>query len=168
MKTEIATFPKKYRWLKDTWKDALYHKLLDKWRSKPQQSINSHWSKWTLSKNLQTINGVFQMALVVKNLSANGGDIRDTGSIPESGKSPGGRNGYPLQYPCLENSMDRGTWWVVVHWVTKCWTPLKWLSRQAQKINPAEGMEKGELSCTVDGNVKWYRHFGEQYEDSLN
>ena len=54
------------------------------------------------------------MALVVKNLSANGGDIRDTGSIPESGKSPGGRNGYPLQYPCLENSMDRGTWWVTV------------------------------------------------------
>ena len=59
------------------------------------------------------------MALVVKNLSANGGDIRDTGSIPESGKSPGGRNGYPLQYPCLENSMDRGTWWATVHGLQK-------------------------------------------------
>ena len=46
------------------------------------------------------------MVLVVKNLPANAGDIRDTGSIPGSGKSPGGGNGYPLQYSYLEKSMD--------------------------------------------------------------
>ena len=47
---------------------------------------------------------------VVKNLSANAGNTRDLGSIPGSGRSPGGRNGNPLQYSSLENSMDRGAW----------------------------------------------------------
>ena len=47
------------------------------------------------------------MALVVKNPPANGGDTRDTGSIPESGRSLGGGHGNPLQYFCLENPMDR-------------------------------------------------------------
>ena len=45
------------------------------------------------------------MVLVVKNLPANAGDIRDAGSIPELGRSPRGRNGNPLQYPCWENPM---------------------------------------------------------------
>ena len=44
---------------------------------------------------------------MVKNLPANVGDIRDMGVIPGLGRSPGERNGYPLQYSCLENSMDR-------------------------------------------------------------
>ena len=48
-----------------------------------------------------------QVALVVKNLLANSGDIRDMGLIPESGISPGEGNGNPLQYLCLENPMDR-------------------------------------------------------------
>ena len=52
--------------------------------------------------------------LVVKNLPANAGDIRDSGSIPGSGRSPGGGNGNPLQYSCLENPMNRGTWWATV------------------------------------------------------
>ena len=47
--------------------------------------------------------------LVLKNLPANAGDIRDTGSIPGSGRSPKGGNGYLLQYFCLENPMDRET-----------------------------------------------------------
>ena len=51
------------------------------------------------------------MALVVKNPSASVGDIRDEGSMPGSGRSPGEGNGYPLQYSCLENPMDRGAWW---------------------------------------------------------
>jgi len=51
-----------------------------------------------------------QMVKVVKNLPANAGDIRDLGSIPGSGRSPGGGHGNPLQYPCLENPVDRGTW----------------------------------------------------------
>ena len=49
-----------------------------------------------------------QVALGVKNLPPNAGDIRDAGSIPELGRSPGGGRGNPLQYSCLENPMDRG------------------------------------------------------------
>ena len=51
-----------------------------------------------------------QVALVVKNLTANAGDIRDMGLIPGWGRSPGGGHGNPLQYSCPENSMDRGAW----------------------------------------------------------
>ena len=47
---------------------------------------------------------------VVKNLPANAGDIRDAGSIPGSGRSPGEGNGNLLQYPCLGKPMDRGAW----------------------------------------------------------
>ena len=47
------------------------------------------------------------MALVVKNLRAITGDVRDSGSIPGLGRSPGGRHGDPLQYSCLENPRDR-------------------------------------------------------------
>ena len=66
-----------------------------------------------------------QVVLVVKNPPPSAGDIRDTGLIPGSGKSPGGERGNPLQYSCLENSMDRGTWWATVHGVTKSQTRLK-------------------------------------------
>ena len=46
----------------------------------------------------------------------------DPGSIPRLGRSPGGGHGNPLQYSCLENSMDRGAWKATIHGVTKCWT----------------------------------------------
>ena len=49
-------------------------------------------------------------------------NARDPGSIPGLGRCPGEGNGYPLQYSCLENSMDRGTWQATVHAVTKSWT----------------------------------------------
>ena len=48
-----------------------------------------------------------------------GGDVRGTGSIPGSGRSTGEGDGNPLQYSCLETSMDRGTWWATVHAITK-------------------------------------------------
>ena len=60
---------------------------------------------------------------VVKNLPAM------LGSTIGSGRSPGKGNGYPFQYSCLENPMDRGTWQNTVHWVSKSWT---WLSDWAQ------------------------------------
>ena len=63
-----------------------------------------------------------QVVLMVKNSPANAGNIRDTGSIPGSGRSPGGGHGTPLQYSCLENPMDRGAWWATVHRFTKSWT----------------------------------------------
>ena len=59
------------------------------------------------------------MALVFKNPPADAGDIRDRGSIPGLGRSPGERNGNPLQYSCLENPMDRGDWQAIVHRITK-------------------------------------------------
>ena len=52
--------------------------------------------------------------LVVKNPPANAGDIRDTGSTPGLGRSPGGGHDNPLQYSCLENPMDIGAWWATV------------------------------------------------------
>ena len=60
-----------------------------------------------------------QVALVVKNLPDNAGDIRDMGSIPGSGRTTGGGHGNPLQYACLENPMIRGAWRATVHWLTK-------------------------------------------------
>ena len=65
---------------------------------------------------------------MVKNVPANAGDIREVGSIPEWGRSLGGRHGNPLQYCCLENPKDRGAWQAIVHRVAKTWTPLKQLS----------------------------------------
>ena len=66
-----------------------------------------------------------QVLLAVKNLPANAGDVRDLGSIPWLGRSPGEENGNPHQYSCWENPIDRGAWWVMVHRVSKSWTRLK-------------------------------------------
>ena len=66
-----------------------------------------------------------QVALVVKNLPANAGDVRDASSIPWSGTSPGGGHDNPLQYSCLENPMDRGAWWGTGHSVAKSQTQLE-------------------------------------------
>ena len=59
--------------------------------------------------------GASQVALVVKNLPANAGDVGGVGLIPELGRSPGGGHGNPLQYFFLENPMDRGAWRATVH-----------------------------------------------------
>ena len=63
-----------------------------------------------------------QGALVVENPPANAGGIRDAGSIPGLGRSPGGGNGNPLQYSCLENPMDRGAWQGIVPRVSQSFT----------------------------------------------
>ena len=63
-----------------------------------------------------------QVVLLVKNPLANAGDTRDAALIPGSGGCPGGGNGNPLQYFCLENPMDRGDWQATVHNVTKSQT----------------------------------------------
>ena len=65
------------------------------------------------------------MALLVKNLLAIAGDIKDTGSVPGSGRSPGGGHGNTLQYSCLENPMDRGAWLATVRGVARSQTRLK-------------------------------------------
>ena len=76
-----------------------------------------------------------QVVLVVKNPPASAGDIRDTGSIPGSGRSPGGGHGNPLQYSCLEDPMDRGAWQATVHRGAKSQTQLKQLRTHTR--NPA-------------------------------
>ena len=66
----------------------------------------------------------FPRAETIKNLPTDTGAARGGGSIPGLGRSPGEGNGNPLQYSCLETSMDRGVWWAALHGVTKIWTQL--------------------------------------------
>ena len=66
----------------------------------------------------------FVSGAAVKNLPANAGDVRDAGSIPGLGRSRGEGNGNPLQYSCLENSLDRRTCWATAHEVAKSWIQL--------------------------------------------
>ena len=65
------------------------------------------------------------VVLVVENPPANTGDIKDKGSIPRLGRSPGEGHGNPLQYPCLENLTDRGAWEATVQRVAQSWTRQK-------------------------------------------
>ena len=68
--------------------------------------------------------GASQAVQLVRNPPANAGDIGDLGLIPGLGRSPGDRNGNPLQYASLEKSMDRGAQWAAVHGVAKSQTRL--------------------------------------------
>ena len=77
-----------------------------------------------------------QVALAVRNLPANAGDVRDTGLILESGRSPGEGNGSSLQCSCLEKSKDREAWQATVHRVAKSQTRLKQLSMHAAHKEP--------------------------------
>ena len=63
-----------------------------------------------------------QTALVVKNMPANAGDLRDAGWIPGSRRSPGGGHGNPFYYSCQESPMNRRAWPATVHRVAKSWT----------------------------------------------
>ena len=78
-----------------------------------------------------------QVLLVVKNPPANAGDVRDMGSIPRLGRSPGEGHDNPLQYSCLENPMGRRAWQATVHRVEHNWTRLKQLSTRAQPSSQA-------------------------------
>ena len=91
--------------------------------------LNSSWMRtgdscpyphiqWVQANRDKYWSGV-PLALVVKNLPAKAGDIRDVGSIPGSGRFPWRRACNPLQYSCLENPMDRGSWWATVHGVAE-------------------------------------------------
>ena len=76
---------------------------------------------------------------MVKNPPANAGAKGYSGSIPGLGRSPGGGNGNPLQYSCLENPMDRGAWWTVVHGVAKSQVQL---TTHAQQYKDFTNFEK--------------------------
>ena len=74
------------------------------------------------------------LALVVKNLPANTGDVKDAGLILGSGRCSGGGHGNPLQYSCLENPMDRGAWQAMGHRVVKSQTQLKRLGTNVTNV----------------------------------
>ena len=102
---------------------------------------------------------------VVKNPPANAGDTKDMGSIPGLGRSSGGGNEYPLQYPCLENFMDRGAWWATFHGVSKSQTQL---STRHNVINVYSCIGEGNgtpLQCSClensrDGGAWWAAVYG--------
>ena len=77
------------------------------------------------------LNMGFPNGEVIKNPSADAGDIRDVGLIPEWGRFPGGGHGNPLQYSCLENPMDRGVWQATAYEVAQSKAWLKWLSKHS-------------------------------------
>ena len=71
-------------------------------------------SEFERERRALDLNWNSQVAIVVKNPPADAGDAKDAGSIPRSGRSPGEESGYPFQYSCLENPMDRGAWQATV------------------------------------------------------
>ena len=73
--------------------------------------------------------------------AANAGDIRDTGSIPGWGRSPGGRHGHPCQDSCLENPMDGGAWWATVQRVAQSRIRLRDLARSHSHPEAGAGTE---------------------------
>ena len=78
-------------------------------QSMESQRVRHDWGTNTFTfMNIYTL--IDRVALVVRSLPANAGDIRDVGLIPGSGRAPGGGHSNPLQYSCLENPMDRGAW----------------------------------------------------------
>ena len=100
------------------------------------------------------------LALVVKKLPANAGDVRDVGSILGSGRSPEEGNGNPLQYSCLENPTDRGAWQATIH---RSQTWLKQLNTYmwSQEIRtifsclPSSKMRPGHLVLNISTSIMW-------------
>ena len=106
----------------------------------------SYTTQWLSTTQHRVYTWASEMALVVKNLPASAGDLRDAGSIPRSGRSPGEGNGNPLQQSCLENSMDGGAWWATVHGVTKSRTQWSdFTSLLLQRNFPSQGSNPGLL-----------------------
>ena len=89
-----------------------------------------------LNSLLFLINYTRMVALMVKNMLAKAGDLRNVDLIPESGRSPGEVLGNPLQYFCLENFTDRGAWWAMVRRVAKSRTWLKHVNKHYSSVFP--------------------------------
>ena len=101
-----------------------------------------------------------QEAQVGKNPPANSGDGRDMCLIPGSGRAPGGGHDNPLQYSCLENSIDKGAWWATVHGVAKS---QKWLKQQHASTNETRNVcGRSEYDATSFTSAK-VNHISEQH-----
>ncbi|KAI4548252.1 hypothetical protein MG293_000582 [Ovis ammon polii] len=106
-------------------------------------------------------NGLRNWSYLVKSLSSPGSsdckesacNSGDPGSIPESGRSPGEENGYPLQYSYLENYMDRGAWQAMVYGATKSWTQLS-KKHSKQPAAAAKSLQSCPTLCDpIDGSL---------------
>ena len=92
---------------------------VDKKVAATQVSVHRWMNKQNVDYTYNRILGFSQAALSVNNLPANAGDVRDIGLILRPGGFSGVGNGRPLQYSCLKNPTDRGTWKATVHWVSR-------------------------------------------------
>ena len=108
-------------WLLDGWASLNFPSSALGLKSMGCESVQCCWCLRRLVSGSQAS----QLA-VVKNPLANAGDAGDEGLIPGLGRSPGGGNGNPLQYSCLENPMDRGAWQATVHGVAESRTLSDW------------------------------------------
>ena len=116
--------------------------------------VGQLWKKLPQECQLLMSPGI-QVGLVVNNLLASAGDIRKTGLIPGSGRSPGGEHGNLLQYPCLENATDRGAWWAILLRAAKSQTWLKQhnVHTHAFKQRLYKHLLRGW------GGMQWVRHW---------
>ena len=111
---------------------SLVKSLSELWLPKPYNKLDLLLLLCLVTKCVvmpYSCNSRGKVALVVKDLPANTGDIRDKGSIPGSGRCHAGGHENPLQYTCRGNAMDRASWWATVRRVTKSWTRLSNLAR---------------------------------------
>ena len=102
--------PLQEAWVQSLVRELRSHKLCSAAKNNNSSSNNTNGNTSYLMELWAS-----QLMLVVRNPPANAGDIRDTGSVPVSRRSPGRGNSNPLQYSCLENPMDRGAWQAIVH-----------------------------------------------------
>ena len=127
------------------------------WLWEPFSTMDRSFTSWCLqcqaSSCLEVVvilaaNLVTQFGLPSedKESTCNAGDL---GSIPGLGRSPGERNGYPLQYSCLENSMDRETWQATVHGVAKSWTWLTLHFLVSQETNSVSAANNDLVICSL-------------------
>ena len=95
---------------------------------------------------------------MVKNLPVNVGEVREAGSVPGSGRSPGGGPGNSLHYSCLENPTDREAWWAAVHRVAQSQTQLKRFSRHAfYHIHIFVAAKYGRLINRIQYNIQLWK-----------
>ena len=115
------------------------------------------WQSWGSDSERTPEKRGFWVALVVKSPSANAGDLRDTGSIPGSGRSPGGGHGNPLQYSCPENPMGRRAWQATVHRVAESDTTEA--TQQARMHQERETAYSRWRRCWMLA-YQWHDHLG--------
>ena len=141
---------------------------------------SKQWGRKSIEIEWDQVTWVLPGFSVGRNLPPNAGDIRDVGSIPGSGRSPGGGNGNALQYFCLENPMDRGAWRdIVPDGVAKSWTRLSvhayaWITHhcsvacvcQVEKLMPLYSFLRVESILSL--LQEHYLHYSEQLYSSYS